>query len=312
MAGTTILLLAGTGKIASRIARKLSLANLDSPSHQKYHILLASRSTSIGSTSSTIPSSRTGLKVKFDWQDSSTFINPFSISEIEDIPPISVIFLVAPPFLDGFPPMKELIDLAVKRSVRRLVLLSGSVLEVGDGPLLGRIGDYVRSVGVEWVILRSTWFMENLSEMQHVDSIRDENRIISAAGPGKLPFVSADDIAEVAYRALTDETSHNTTHLLLGPQLLSYDMVSEILSDALGRKISHEDITEAELAAGMCEAGLPEDYAIVLAQLDTAIREGAEARTNDVLPRLLGRPPILFEEYVKGCVSEGVWDRKDR
>ncbi|RDW57696.1 hypothetical protein BP5796_12497 [Coleophoma crateriformis] len=311
MARTTILLLAGTGKISSRIARKLSLANLDSPSDplQKYHILLASRSTSISSTSDT----RTGLKVKFNWQDSSTFIDPFRLcAETEDIPPISVIFLVAPPFLDGFPPMKELIDLAVKRGVRRLVLLSGSVLEAGDGPLLGRIGDYVRGVGVEWAILRSTWFMENFSEMQYVDSIRDENRIISAAGSGKVPFVSADDIAEVAYRALTDETSHNTTHLLLGPQLLSYDMVAEILSDALGRKIVHENITEAKLAAGMCEAGLPEDYAIALAQLDTVLREGAEERTNDVIPRLLKRPSILFEEYVKGCVREGVWDRKNR
>jgi uncharacterized protein YbjT (DUF2867 family) len=42
----------------------------------------------------------------------------------------------------------------------------------------------------------------------------------------KSPFVSADDVAAVAFRALTDEVAHNTDHLLLGPELLSYDDVS--------------------------------------------------------------------------------------
>jgi festuclavine dehydrogenase len=62
--------------------------------------------------------------------------------------------------------------------------------------------------------------------MQHLYSIRDADNIVTATGEGKLPFVSADDVASVAFRALTDEKSHNTDHLLLGPELLSYDDVS--------------------------------------------------------------------------------------
>ena len=67
---------------------------------------------------------------------------------------------------------------------------------------------------------------ENFSEMQHLSTIRDEDKIITATSEGKLPFVSADDIAAVAFRALTDEVSSNTDHLILGPELLSYDDVS--------------------------------------------------------------------------------------
>lgn len=62
--------------------------------------------------------------------------------------------------------------------------------------------------------------------MGHLSTIRDEDRIVTATGKGKLPFVSADDIAAVAFRALTDKVSHNTDHLILGPELLSYDDVS--------------------------------------------------------------------------------------
>jgi festuclavine dehydrogenase len=118
------------------------------------------------------------------------------------------------------------------------------VLDAGDGPMMGKVSKYISSLGVEWAILRPTWFMgmllstsslllnyangvtENFSEMQHMFSIRDEDKIITATGEGKVPFVSADDIAAVAFRALTDEVPHDADHLILGPELWSYDEVS--------------------------------------------------------------------------------------
>jgi festuclavine dehydrogenase len=140
--------------------------------------------------------------------------------------------------------MKALMDLAVEKGVQRFVLLSGSVLDVGDGPMMGKVSKHISSLGVEWAILRPTWFMgmllsgsslllkhangviENFSEEEHMLSIRDEDRIITGTGEGKVPFVSADDIAAVAFHALTDEVPHNADHLILGPELWSYDEVS--------------------------------------------------------------------------------------
>jgi festuclavine dehydrogenase len=66
---------------------------------------------------------------------------------------------------------------------------------------------------------------ENFSEGQHQPTIRDNFQFYTASGDGKVPFVSADDIANVAFRALTDEKSHNTDHLILGPELFTYDEV---------------------------------------------------------------------------------------
>ena len=50
----------------------------------------------------------------------------------------------------------------------------------------------------------------------------------SATGDGKIPWVSADDIAAVAVRALTDEVAPNTEYLVLGPELLSYGDVRSV------------------------------------------------------------------------------------
>lgn len=61
--------------------------------------------------------------------------------------------------------------------------------------------------------------------MQHLATIQAQDTIITATGEGKVPFVSANDIAAVAYRALTDKIPHNTDHLILGSMLFSYDDV---------------------------------------------------------------------------------------
>jgi festuclavine dehydrogenase len=204
MAKSTILLTGGTGKVSRRIAPLLSASG--------HAILIASRS---GNT----PSVQLYEGVKFDWFDSTTFHQPFEYG------PISAIFLVAPPIMYCLPPMKEFIELAIQKGTKRFVLLSGSLVDSGDGPMMAQVSNYLAHLNVEYAILQPTWFMENFSEMEHLQTIRDRDTIVTATGEGKVPFVSVDDIAAVAVRALTDEVSHNTEHLILGQDLWSYDDV---------------------------------------------------------------------------------------
>jgi festuclavine dehydrogenase len=133
-----ILLTGGTGKVSSRIAPLLSSNGND--------VLIASRSGRFPSLPNT-----TG--VVFDWLDSSTYTNALSHSQVK------AVFLIAPPIMNCLPPMKAFIDLAVEKGVRRFVLLSASLLDVGDGPMMGQVSKYISSFGVEWAVLRPTWFM---------------------------------------------------------------------------------------------------------------------------------------------------------
>jgi hypothetical protein len=62
----------------------------------------------------------------------------------------------------------------------------------------------VRETGAELTVLRSTWFMQNLSEdymLEHVLS----GEIRLPAGDVPTPFLDADDIGDVAVAALTDD-----------------------------------------------------------------------------------------------------------
>jgi festuclavine dehydrogenase len=86
--------------------------------------------------------------------------------------------------------------------------------------------------------------------------------------------------------------------------------VAEFLTNKLGRKITHVKLREEELAEAMTSFGIPEDYAKVLAQLDTAIKNGDEERLNSVILDVTGREPKRFQDFVEKCVESGVWVNK--
>jgi len=133
----TILLTGGTGKISRRLAPLLSSAG--------YNVLIASRS-------GTCPPLLNCKAITFDWLAASTYTKI-------DMTSISAIFLIAPPMFDPFPPLKDFIDTAVSRGVKRLVLISGSLVNVGDGPMMARVSMYITSLNIEYAILRPSWFM---------------------------------------------------------------------------------------------------------------------------------------------------------
>jgi uncharacterized protein YbjT (DUF2867 family) len=60
------------------------------------------------------------------------------------------------------------------------------------------------------------------SWLGYAPTIKKMNVFFTSTEDGKLGFVSADDIVDVAAKALLDEKSHNTDHYIVGPQLLSY------------------------------------------------------------------------------------------
>lgn len=71
--------------------------------------------------------------------------------------------------------------------------------------------------------------IENFWERLYLYTIKHEGRIYTACGDGKTPFVSATDIAAVAFHALTDNTLQETDDRVLGPELLTYDEVYGLL-----------------------------------------------------------------------------------
>ncbi|MFF5171975.1 NmrA family NAD(P)-binding protein [Micromonospora sp. NPDC000089] len=227
---------------------------------------------------------------RFDWYDRGTHAAALIGT--------TSLYLIAPVGdADPAPTMLPFLDLARRAGVRRAVLLSSSGIEAG-APGLGEVQAALGGMIPEWTVLRPSWFMENfVGEHPQATSIRERGEIVSATGDARVGFVDPADIAEVAVRALTDPTSHDTEHVITGPERLSYADVAATLTDHLGRPVRHRAVDEDTLAAYHEDHGLPPDFARFLAGLDTAVAAGAEDRVTATVADVTGRPPRSFRDF---------------
>ncbi|KAF8646465.1 hypothetical protein AX16_007202 [Volvariella volvacea WC 439] len=252
----TILITGGRGKTGSVLAQKLQSSG--------YSTLLTTRDPS-----KVAPPFK---GVKFDWLDQSTFENPWNVD-----PNIERVYLVVPEVPDDFMHVKPFVDLAVKKGVERFVLLSATVFEKGK-PGTGLTHEYLESLGVGFHVLRPSWFFENFTTI-FLNDIKRRNEIPSTTKQGKVPFISVDDITDVAKESLLADKAANTDTIIVGPELLTYDEVAEILTEVVGRKITHKQFaSEAEaLEFWVREDGVPEEIAKDFLAMEVLIADGIEA-----------------------------------
>lgn len=270
-----VLVTGGTGKTGRRVAALLAARGVEAR--------VASRTP------------RAPGQVRLDWHDPATFAPALD--------GVRAAWLVAPgdtPEL--LPVMLPFLERAVGEGVGQLVLLSASSLPRG-GPMMGAVHDWVARHAPGWSVLRPSWFMQNFSEAQHLATIRDEGRIYSAAGDGRIPFIDASDIAAVAVEALLDDAFGNGERVLTGPRALTYDEAAAIIGEARGRPVRHHRLSVAGLVERFERFGIPPDYARVLASMDEAIAEGAENRVTDEVERVTGRPPVDLAAFARATAA---------
>jgi uncharacterized protein YbjT (DUF2867 family) len=143
--------------------------------------------------------------------------------------------------------------------------------------------------------------MQNFADARHHHGAHlvREGQLVTATGEGRVGFVDARDIAEVAVRALADETSHDTAHVITGPQALRYDDIAAVISEVSGRPMRHVHADPDEARRHMVGAGIPERYARLLVQLDEVIRQGTEDRVTQTVSRVTGQEPRSFEAFAR-------------
>jgi uncharacterized protein YbjT (DUF2867 family) len=196
--------------------------------------------------------------------------------------------------------------LAVQSGVQRLVLLSGR----GEaGALLAERA--VRESGAEWTIVRSSWFSQNFSEGFFLDQVLSGEVTLPAAGV-KEPFVDADDVADVAVAALTEDRHAGELYEVTGPRLLTFAEAVALVAKAAGRDIRYRQISIERFASVLAEQAVPPDFVWLVRYLFTEVLDGRNAHVRDGVKRALGREPRDFGEYARAVAAAGGWSPATR
>lgn len=265
----TTLVLSGTGKTGRRIVQRLTERHLP---------------VRVGSRSAPTP---------FDWDDPATWRPALR--------GVTAVYVAYPPDLalpSAAPAVEALTAEAVSNDTLRLVLLSGR----GEPDCLPA-EQAVRDSGVDWTILRSSWFSQNFSEAFLLDAVLS-GQIVLPTGDVPEPFVDAEDLADAAFAALTSPAHSGQVYELTGPRLLTFGQAAEEISAATGRTIRYIPVTPSEFAAS---PPLDAELVTFLTDLFTRVLDGRNAHLTEDLEKATGREPTDFTEYAKRAAATGVW-----
>ena len=190
---------------------------------------------------------------------------------------------------------------AVAAGVRRLVLLSGRGEEEAQ-----RAERALAGAGADWTVVRASWFAQNFSEGHLLEPVL-EGAVALPVGDVPEPFVDADDIADVAVAALTEDGHAGAVYEVTGPRALTFAEAVEEIGRACGRTLTYEPVPMAAYAAAMVEAGIPADVAGLMRYLFAEVLDGRNARPADGVKRALGREPRDFRDWARAAAATGVW-----
>ena len=147
---------------------------------------------------------------------------------------------------------------------------------------------------------------QNFSEGFLLDAVLAGEVALPAGEVGES-FVDADDIADVAVAALTEDGHVGQLYEVTGPRLLTLAQAVEEIARAASREIRYVPISMKQFTSLLTEQDVPADLVWLLTYLLIEVPDGRNAHLTDGVQRALGREPRDFTDYARDAAACGVW-----
>jgi uncharacterized protein YbjT (DUF2867 family) len=155
---------------------------------------------------------------------------------------------------------------------------------------------HLRQSGLDWTIVRPTFFMQGF--FSQAASVRDRSEIRMPVGNGTLAPTDLRDVATIICRVFTEPGHAGQSYDLTGPELLTMDGVAARFTRVLGRPVRYVDQPMEEFRARLQAINLSTWRTNAVVMELSALAAGAVDHTTDTIERLLGRPATSLEQFV--------------
>ncbi len=151
--------------------------------------------------------------------------------------------------------------------------------------------------GISVTHLRPTFFAEWL--LYFPMTIREQNLFALPFGKARYAPIAAEDQGRVIARILEAPAEHaGKVYPLYGPEELSQYDTAELLTEALGRKITYVEMEIAPFEQALSERGFTPHFIQHIAEVAQDCRDGVFSGTNDLVERLTGQKPLGMREFI--------------
>ena len=149
--------------------------------------------------------------------------------------------------------------------------------------------------GMAWTFIRPTGYMTNA--LGWAGMIRSQGAVYAPGGDGRLAVVDPRDVAGVAVAALTERGHQGRAYDVTGPEALSAAEQVTMISDEIGKPVTHIDIPDSAAREQMISTGMPAEIADALTEFMTDVRTGRSAAVTDTVMKVTGQPARTFAAW---------------
>ena len=234
--------------------------------------------------------------IQFDWNDETTWDQTLRAA--------TSVFLVIPPnfaLTDFSNRLASFVSVAKRYPLNKIVLLSGR------GEVESRKCEHVViQSGIPFTIVRSSWFNQNFSEGFFLEGVQKGEIVVPVRGT-KEPFVDTRDIAEIAFRALTESEHDGQLYEVTGPELLSFSEIASQFSEQLNKRIVATYVPLHQYLDELSRMNASQQDIELTRFLFADLLDGRNEYIADGVKQALGRDARSFSEYLHSTKRSGIW-----
>lgn len=279
-----ILVIGATGNIGQEVIKHLSLLNED------MEIIAGVRD--IEQSKSQFAEYNHVKFARFDFNDAETFKAASN--------DIDVVFLLRPPHIaDVNKYFKPLLDAFQANGVGKIVFLSVQGAEKSRVIPHHKIEKLIRFMQFDFVFLRPSYFMQNLTTTLLTD-IQKESRIVLPAGKAVFNWVDGSNVGEVAANVLVDfDLYNNKAFEVTGYENKDFYTVIEEMNQALGTDIHYKSVNPLVFYRYKKKQGYRRGMILVMMFLHLIPRFQKAPAISQFYESVTGKKPTSVQAFIE-------------
>ncbi|MDL2311472.1 NmrA family NAD(P)-binding protein [Bacteroidales bacterium OttesenSCG-928-B11] len=228
----------------------------------------------------------------FDFEDFNTFDN--ALNEIDTL------FLLRPPHIsdvDSF--FKPLILKIKEKNIKQVVFLSVQGAEKSKVIPHHKIEQLIIENGLDFIFLRPSYFMQNLTTTL-IGDIKTKREIILPAGKAKFNWIDIENIGEVAAILLDNFGDYkNNAFEITGLENESFEKVTELINNTIDNPITYRNVNPFHFFRIKKREGVEKGMIFVMIFLHILPRFQKEPMISDFYERLTGKKPTDLKTFIE-------------
>lgn len=230
--------------------------------------------------------------VHFDFEDSNTFDTALA--------GIDRVFLLRPPHIsDVAQYFNPLIASLKKNRIQEVVFLSVQGAEKSKVIPHNKIERLIKESGINYIFLRPSYFMQNLTTTL-LNDIETKRAIILPAGKAKFNWIDIENIGEAAAILLTKfEMYKNQAIEITGPENENFEKVTSLINLVVKNPIAYKSLNPLRFYAIKKSDGMVTGMILVMLLLHYLPRFQPEPAISDFYTKLTGKQPTNLKTFIE-------------